>query len=119
MAKQPSVKVADNKKLTSELVVVGCFKGRDPDTGRLPPGLANTAGRAVERSGWKGEEKQIARGQTRSKQPSQVAVYGLGRAAAFGSRELARWSARAVEAAAVEGYRDVLLVLPDHPAVKG
>lgn len=119
MAKQPSVKIADNKKLTSELVVVGCFKGRAPDTGRLPSALANTARRAVERSGWKGEDKQIARGQTRSKQPSAVAVYGLGRAAAFGSKELASWSTRAVGAAAEEGYREVLLVLPDHPAVKG
>ncbi len=119
MAKQPAVKIVDRKKLTSDLVVVGCFKGRAPDTGRLPPGLANTARRAVERSGWKGEEKQIARGQTRSKHPSEVAIYGLGRATAFGSKELAHWSARAVEAAAREGYREMLLVLPDHPAVKG
>jgi leucyl aminopeptidase len=119
MGKQPSVRVASPRQLTSELVVVGCFKGRAPDTGRLPVGTANAGARAVERSGWKGKEKQIARGQTRSKEPSQVAVYGLGSAAAFGSRELSRWLARAVEAAAEEGYRDILLVLPDHPALKG
>ncbi|TNF70966.1 MAG: leucyl aminopeptidase [Acidobacteria bacterium] len=119
MGKQPSVRVASPRQLTSELVVIGCFKGRAPDTSRLPSGLTNAAGRAVERSGWKGKEKQIARAQSRSKQPSQVVVHGLGRAADFGSRELARWSAKAVQTAADEGYRDLLLVLPDHPAVKG
>ena len=119
MGKQPSVRIANPRQLTSELVVIGCFKGRAPDTGRLPSGLANAAARAVERSGWKGKEKQIARGQTRTKEPSQIAVYGLGGAADFGSKELGSWSARAIKAATEEGYRDLLLVLPDHPAVKG
>jgi leucyl aminopeptidase len=119
MGKQPSVRIATPRQLTSELVIIGCFKGRAPDTGRLPSGLTNAAARAVERSGWKGREKQIARGQTRTKESSQIAVYGLGGAADFGSKELRSWSARAIKAATEEGYRDLLLVLPDHPAVKG
>jgi leucyl aminopeptidase len=119
MGKQPSVRIANPRQLTSELVVIGCFKGRAPDTGRLPSGLANAAARAVGRSGGKGKEKQIARGQTRTKEPSQIAVYGLGGAADFGYKELGSWSARAIKAATEEGYRDLLLVLPDHPAVKG
>jgi len=111
---QPLVRLTTGEHLEGDLVALGCFKNAEPDAGRLARRLAAALRRACDQPNWKALEKQTTRATTGGSKPIVVEVHGLGAAASFGRRQLARWVRRVVSRASEEGRREITLVLPDH-----
>ncbi len=118
MSRLTTVRIAAEGKARAELVAVGCFAGQRPAADQLTTAVANAARSSVERTGWKGRDGQIARGQTRDRKPQLVDVYGLGRSQEFDPRKLAGWLRQLTSSGNREGYSELLIALPDHPATR-
>lgn len=91
------------------------FEGGGP-SGRIPPRLRSAAAAVAGRPGWKGADGQVGES---SLEAEMVQLWGGGDTGAFDERKLARWIARALEAARVAGARRVRLLLPEHRVARG
>jgi leucyl aminopeptidase len=112
-------RLADEKTRGYDLVLIGCFQREEPEVGRLPRPIATGARRAAGRTGWRGETDQTTTVPIAGKHKSSVTLRGLGRRSALGHHELQTWIGKAVAAAAADGFRKPLLVLPLHETTSG
>ena len=81
--------------------------------------LASALRRAEQQPGWQARGQQIARSATGGARSVQVDVHGLGKRAEFDERHLSKWLAKVLQTAGREGSRELMIILPDHPAARG
>ena len=117
--KQPAIKLATGDRVEGPLVILGCFHRHKAELYRLGRQLGSTVERALDRSGWKAERKQIVRESTRGKEPVRVEIYGLGGRESFDGDRLSAWLEGLLARLRTEGEERFQLLLPDHPACRG
>jgi leucyl aminopeptidase len=108
--------MAGKSLAASEVVVAACFEKGSPLVEGLPKSLRTAAMRAVDRKGFSGLLGQTA--MTRSSAPGRpfVAVVGLGSRSSYDLFLLGTWLQRVTTRLSTDGFRRVLVRLPEHPS---
>jgi leucyl aminopeptidase len=111
------VGLIESGEIRGRLLVAGCFEDEGPAVDALPEELARAAV-ALRRASarWTASVGKQLRGGGAA-QVGRIVLVGLGKREAFDGDRLERWIDRAIAEAEEGGDPELLLALPDHPAL--